>query len=449
MPTVTQSRSGLNSPKVHYAFSQGGTNSETGWLDLDPWSQTTTSWRTGRNYVSEDEAYQDMTGTELRKNMFDEYARAYDTGHEFSSIRNTELQISKLVYLKSDPSPTGIVYQGPFVINTTVLHSGSPGPVPTSYLPSSSEIRMDGTKLWADAVPTGTEVSLASFLGELREGLPQLPGYSSYYNTGIRGSRKATPAEKMPANEYLNWKFGILPMKQDLQNLARGILDFHKRVEQFRRDSGRNVRRRRGLGEHRREVDLGSLTGVGKVYIPTLFNTDVLSSFYYQSLGTLKTIDIIDTNVWFAGAYTYYLSEAHDFLGKLERYEQLANHALGLEFDLDTAWELTPWSWLVDWFSDAGSFIHNLTALSNDNVVARYAYVMHHTKVTRAYTVTGMRPYTGVTGPTTISAFETMESKKRTRSTPYGFGFDMNALSGTQSAILGALGLTKAPGILH
>lgn len=451
MPTVTQSRSGLAAQRVKFTYKQSGATSDSGWLDLDPWSQTTTGWRTGRGFISEDQRYEDMTGTELRNNMFAEYARAYDSGHEFSTTKDSEVQVSKNITLRTDQSSAAIVYNGPMVINTTVLHSSPPpGPVSTSYLPTSSQIRVDGTKLWAHAVPVASEVSLASFLGELREGLPHLPGLSSYMNTQVRGSKRhAKPAEKMPANEYLNWKFGVRPLQSDLQKLAKGILDFQKRVEQFRRDSGRNVRRRRSLGENRREVELGTISALSRVYIAALHGNDVFNSFYYLSPGNLTSVDVIDTNVWFSGAYTYYLSEAHDFLGKLERYGQLANHALGTEFDLDTAWELTPWSWLVDWFSDAGEFVHNLTALANDNVVARYAYVMHHTKVTRNHTVTGMRLRAGVSGPTSCSAFETKESKIRTRATPYGFGVDMGSLSLSQVAILGALGITKAPGILH
>jgi len=290
------------------------------------------------------------------------------------------------------------------------------------------------------AVPTAAEVSLAAFLGELREGLPSIPGKSTL--------RK--PSSKSSAEEYLNSKFGVVPLKSDLQQLAKGIIDFHKRVDQFRRDSGRNVRRRRQLSDSR----LGTVVHApgpasGFIGIQRENLVDIFSSRFYLSSGKIDVFDIVERSTWFSGAYTYHVSEAHDFLGKLERYEQLANHALGLEFDLDTAWELTPWSWLVDWFSDAGTFIKNLTAISNDNVVARYAYVMHHVKVTRMYSVKEMTLRAGSTGPTSATAFQTFESKTRTQATPYGFGFNLGTLSLTQKAILGALGITKAPGILH
>jgi len=384
-----------------------------------------------------------MTGEQLNREIRVEAVRPGDNGHNFSTQSTTEFQSGLNALIEQHPSSNGVSYNGPILLNLPVIKGTLSAPSFSSYLPSPSQITVDGTKLWSQAVPTATEVGLAAFLGELREGLPSLPGKIS--------SGGAHPSKKV-GSEYLNWKFGVQPLRSDLAKLVRGISEFHKRVRQFQRDSGRQVRRRRSLGESRREVDVltsGTATG-GKVWIPLLFGaSDVFTTQLYSSPGSLSVRDIVEEETWFSGAYTYYLSEAHSFLGKLERYEELADHALGVEFDPNTAWQLTPWSWLVDWFSDAGSFIKNLTALSNDNVVARYAYVMHHRKVTRMYSVTGMRPRTGVTGPTTATAFETFESKTRTAATPYGFGLDHSAWSAGRWAILGALGMTRAPGVLR
>jgi len=289
------------------------------------------------------------------------------------------------------------------------------------------------------AAPTAAEGNLAAFLGELREGLPRLPGR-------VLAKKPSLPHG---GDEYLNWKFGIQPLEGDLKKLASGILDFHKRVQQYQRDSGKIIRRRRHLSDTRREVDVFTGNGGDVTYLPAMVSGGELSTYFYDSLGSLKIIDIVDQSTWFAGSYSYYLNEAHDFLGKMDRYAELANHALGTDFNVDTAWQLTPWSWLVDWFSDANSFIKNIVALSNDSLVARYAYVMHHTKVTRMCTVTGMHLRPGASGPTSVSAFRTIESKKRTSATPYGFGVNMGTLSNTQNAILGALGLTRAPGVLR
>jgi hypothetical protein len=440
MPIVTDSRFGSSTEKLHFAYRQNGARINSGTIIVDPWSQTTTGWRSGRQYLSEDQRYESMTGAELRANIRNEYARRFDTGHNFSSLKTSDFLMNRNTLIQSGTSSGSLVYSGPVVLDIRLAHSIYPLSDPLVNLPSPSQITKDGTQLWSMAAPTAAEAGLAAFLGELREGLPRIPGRASAHGKTLR---------KSGGEEYLNWKFGIKPLESDLKKLASGILDFHERVKQYQRDSGKVVRRRRHLSDTRREVDVFTGNGGDVTYLPAMISGGELSTYFYDSLGSLRIIDVVDQSVWFAGAYSYYLSEAYDFLGKMDRYAELANHALGTDFNVDTAWQLTPWSWMVDWFSDTGTFIKNIVALSNDSLVARYAYVMHRTTVTRMCAVTGMRLKPGASGPTSISAFRTIESKKRTSATPYGFGVDLSHLSVSQSAILGALGLTRSPGVLR
>jgi hypothetical protein len=162
--------------------------------------------------------------------------------------------------------------------------------------------------------------------------------------------------------------------------------------------------------------------------------------------GVTAIDDQVYQRVSFSGAYTYHVHEGLSFASKLERYEELANIALGARFDADVAWQLTPWSWLIDWFSDAGTFISNVNALSADSLVVKYGYVMHETRAERIRTLR-MDPK-GI-GPRTIWSTSIYHRKLRHRSTPYGFGLDLGSLSPRRWAILGALGLTKAPNSLH
>jgi len=389
--------------------------------------------------MSDDERYENMTGAELRRNISVEYAKRYDTGHDFSTSKTSDLLLVKNSLLTSSSSGSALVFRGPVIVDARLATSLYPLSDITAYVPSGSQITTDGTKLWSMAVPTAKEASLASFLGELHEGLPQIPAKLLLKKPGPGSA----------GHEFLNWKFGVQPLKSDLQKMAKGILEFHKKVEQYKRDSGQIVHRRRSFPSSKSDVEVFTGNGMDITYIPSAFGGGELMNYFYDSLGSVRVLDTVEQSTWFTGAYTYHLSEAHDFLGKMERYAQLADHALGIDFDVDTAWELTPWSWLVDWFSDANSFVKNIVAISNDNVVARYAYVMHHTMVQRTFTVTGMRLKPGASGPTSVSTLRTFESKKRTAATPYGFGINMGTLSGTQNAILGALGLTKIPGVLR
>jgi len=146
---------------------------------------------------------------------------------------------------------------------------------------------------------------------------------------------------------------------------------------------------------------------------------------------------------WFSGAFTYYLSPGKDLLGRMVRYEQLANKLLGSRLTPEVLWELAPWSWLVDWFVDIQTALRTATLLENDGLVVRYGYLMRTTARVNTVTVDRIRfkPKTLYN----IAHSKHLLVKERARSTPFGFGLNPNTFSARQWAILGALGLTKAP----
>jgi len=119
---------------------------------------------------------------------------------------------------------------------------------------------------------------------------------------------------------------------------------------------------------------------------------------------------------------------------------------------LNTLWQLTPWSWAVDWFSNAGSFVKNLSSLAEYGTVLRYGYVMETTTVTDTYSA-GKVLFTP-TDPSVLAAFKppyptvaplTVRTtvKKRVKANPFGFGVSWDGLSPIQLAIAAALGITR------
>jgi len=179
--------------------------------------------------------------------------------------------------------------------------------------------------------------------------------------------------------------------------------------------------------------------------MPAFYGIGLQGDFYSNNPPT-TVIDNYHSEAWFSGAWQYHLQDADSFLDRLYYYEQLANHLLGTRFTASTFWELTPWSWLVDWNFDIGRFFKNVDALSSDSLVLRYGYVMHRTECTRIYAKNGLVLQPGASAPISSQSYHTVSRKERLRATPYGFGIDMQALSPARIAILAALGLTKAPG---
>jgi hypothetical protein len=128
----------------------------------------------------------------------------------------------------------------------------------------------------------------------------------------------------------------------------------------------------------------------------------------------------------------------------MARHAAEARKLYGVELTPATVWNLAPWSWAVDWEGNVGDVLHNVSRFAQDGLVMRYGYIMQSKIATTTYSLAYEGRFKSAPQQdlqlTIIS-----QSKVRRRATPFGFGFDMTALSGRQSAILGALGISRGP----
>jgi hypothetical protein len=156
----------------------------------------------------------------------------------------------------------------------------------------------------------------------------------------------------------------------------------------------------------------------------------------------VKWFEETRTLTWFSGCFSFYLQDIEDlfrrsWLGKAE-------DLLGLQLTPEVIYNLTPWSWLFDWFGNLGDVLKVMSNQLQFSQVMRYGYLMRHTLVTRSVYRDPVRDGQGaLVGPLVMNSMA--ERKDRARANPYGFGVDLNALTSVQWAILGALGLTRAP----
>jgi len=443
VPIKTQSRNFPNSEESRWTHLLNGAVSTTGVSVHSSHGdnfQTTTSFRSqSRKYVP-GSGVEALEGKELKKALRAEYVRRYDTGNEFYTSRRWH-EFDTLNCVMTNPTTPGARYEyRGYIYPSSELDAGVSYPDLSTFESSPTKIKSDGANAIRRTIPTAPEAGLAQFLGELKEQLPSLVGLHTLRN-GL------TPASA--GNEYLNVEFGIKPFISDLEKLAQAVFTVNKLTRQirFQRNSDQLVRRKITLYD-----DYTSNMRSNRSHFNAYMHSDGFInpiSRYYSSIGATQVVELIHNRVTFSGAYTYHLAEGHSFFDKMERYEQLANHLLGTRITPSLVWELTPWSWLIDWFSDTGTFISNVSALSSDALVLRYGYIMHELHVQRVTTQVEMQPLPGVTAPTTCSHTEHFHSKRRTRATPYGFGIDLNALSAKRWAILSALGLTKSDKTMH
>jgi len=111
-----------------------------------------------------------------------------------------------------------------------------------------------------------------------------------------------------------------------------------------------------------------------------------------------------------------------------------------MEITPSLAWELLPWSWMVDWFGNVGDLMANISAASYDNLVAKYAYIMRTRRI--SYNTIQDQPLT-IGKSLRLNGTFFVETKERAAASPYGFGLDWNGFSTSQLAILAALGISR------
>lgn len=387
-----------------------------------------------------------MSGPDLRKSLRADYISRYDTGHEFNTNRVETLDeniasisVNHRLNIYSTYKPA--ILTGIFV--PSIMDGGLCNISPNS----NDQLDSWGRAAIAKTVPTAPEAGVMAAFIELREGLPKLVGAALAKN-GL----KAKGLHKAVGEEFLNVEFGYKPLVGDIVKSALAIVDFEKRLAQLRKDSEQVVRRRAQLASEQTSsvVNIGASSVQGP-FVPWMNdgtgNKNMTSELIY-STGQAQRIETYQSDVWFAGAYTYYLHQGQEFHDKVKEYAQLAHMLLGADLSPETVWQITPWSWLIDWFSDVNVFMRNITELQPDSSVLRYGYIMSTQTVTWTYLVPNIVPTNGSSCPTSASVTRQRVMKQRRKATPYGFGLDVGSFSSRRWSVLSALGMTKSDRVL-
>lgn len=281
---------------------------------------------------------------------------------------------------------------------------------------STAEMHAAGATAISRVAPTNPLVDLSTSLAELyREGLPSLPGRGG--NIG---------------GEYLNYQFGIAPLASDIADLRQVASQSEALLAQYARNSGKHVRRRYSFPE-----EVSTTTQVSTNRGPNTVGNVGIPSFLAQP-GTLSQTTTTYKRMWFAGAFTYHLP-AEGLGRKLAELD----HLYGLVPGVDTLYQLTPWSWLVDYFLNVGDVIENINAFAANGLVMPYAYVMAERRIVTRSTLQ-FKVWNGSRFVDT-SVSDTVEfvAKRRIPATPFGFGLSVGDLTNKQWSILAALGISR------
>jgi len=330
---------------------------------------------------------------------------------------------------------------------------------PPDLSSSRETLVQKGTVAIAQCQPTNQIANAASFVGELMQDVPAIPGVH-LWESRLRAAEIAARS----SGEFLNVVFGILPTVGDMDRFVKGVHKIDKAVDQVIRDSGRLVRRQFHFPTETTVTEQDITAGVdgsgyryspaGQYFVyqapaPYYFGRDDSPNFG-EGLPAWVTIRTrtVERKQWFSGAFTYHLPSGYDSHSPADRRKLMAR-LFGAKPDLDTLWQLAPWSWAVDWFSDTGSFIKNLQAHISYGSILRYGYMMETTTITDRFSV-GWRDDTyrdwaafPATFPVPSTVHLRTTVKKRIKANPFGFGISWEGLSPLQLAIAAALGISR------
>lgn len=337
-------------------------------------------------------------------------------------LKKTQHQVSP-GYKHSGYTPTKISYQGPLIASVSGLISATWQPVGVPLIPNVAGLEAFGTSAIAKSAPTNPSFSLATFLGEAREGLPTMFGNNLLRDRSkfLRGAGK----------EYLNKEFGWDPLMNDLRNFAHTVKKSNKTIEQYVKGSDTKIRRR-----HSDPQVLSSYTEKNNIYVSPTQASESASGTGTQIKSSRK---------WFSGAFRYHIPLGNTARDKIIRYEAYANKLLGTRLTPEVVWNLAPWSWAIDWFTNTGDIMHNISVLGHDGLVLQYGYAMN--QIDHEEWVSGNGDYNDYLDHHqvySVSRHTKHSIKFRIPASPYGFGITDSSLSAKQIAVVAALGLSKS-----
>jgi hypothetical protein len=407
------------SRKQTYPSGNSITHSSSGTFDVRTGIQVT---------VSEGHPFPAPKGAPLR-----------DLGGDFTTTKQyiEDLDKVKIFSLSNEVvySPTEKqtdIYIGP--VFPVKVQDPSLVPFPPDGSSDDNRLNQLGATAIARCKPTNSVADLATFLGEtMKDGLPAILGHQTWKAKTSRAKLHSS------GGEFLNVQFGWLPMVSDIKKFSEAVRHANTVIEQFERDAGRVVRRqyRFPTNTQREEEVITNQLG-------PFFGSNFGMSLFYNSPLTGKIVRTRETvqRQWFSGAFTYYLPIGDDNRSSFSRNAHNAKKLFGIELTPNTLWELSPWSWAIDWFSNTGDVISNLTDSKTDGLVLRYGYIMEHTVVRDTYTLSesNLKGSDSKVPPVTLVT----ETKKRRRANPFGFGISWDGLSPLQLAIAAALGISRS-----
>lgn len=297
--------------------------------------------------------------------------------------------------------------------------------VPNTFTPPTTpDLGNWGATAFARMKPTKPSFAGINAAYELRE-LPRML------------KARFTPDLKGASNYWLALQFGWKPLLRDVRELCSLQREAQKRLKQLLRDNGRPVRRRISLAETSDTSIISEGTVFGGTGLKPILDTRFFSGNDFRSVR-----ETTSGEVWASARFRYWLPGGPRDIAWRRR---MLAAIYGLYPTPSVVYNMVPWSWLVDWFTNLGDVIENMDAGVADRLAADYCYIM--STMRRIQTISQIVNYYNGQGAATssiaLSSQRGVIIKERLKGDPFGFGTKESSLSGMQLSILGALGVSR------
>lgn len=225
----------------------------------------------------------------------------------------------------------------------------------------------------------------------------------------------------------------------DLRKAYKTYRTLESQLAKLREENGRNITRRATLQD-----DKSTVTSSLYSNIPLAFADGRPATGSGFSITTTTTSTA--TRVWYYSNLRYYTPD----IGSSQWTKRATAALFGVNPTPELLWEVLPWSWLIDWFTNVGDIISNASNNAVDNLVLNASYVMKTTETsTEVSTYSRWPSFRNVliqweAGDATYGYKKSTTYKMRQGGlSPFGLGTTLGGLTAYQASILAAIGVSR------
>jgi hypothetical protein len=287
----------------------------------------------------------------------------------------------------------------------------------SSLVPPQEDLTVSalGASLWASLKPAKPTVDIGVFIGELRD-LPKL------LHATLDGI-------KTIGDVYLAAQFGWKPLLTDILDMLRFMDRVERQIDFILNNAGKPVWCATKPQETTTCSVLQDIRGTATQWLAPNIGPKFFGTTDNARNQNILTRDLVQ-RTWATGLFVFWFDK-----GRIPERAELRAKLAGLELTPKLVWELLPWTWIIDWFSNIDDILSNLVVEVADNQVSIYAYAMKET----------LRTYTwwATDGFGTGTVSRRFHTKIRDKISPFGLATYNTTLSDKQTAILAALSVQK------